>query len=133
MTDRGSDATNQIVSIGIEAGTIEAAVDTLDAICSGRSTIPKVIKIDVEGHEPEVLEGASRCLRGALARIIENGDRSTVRRIMSVSFMRGPYFYSHRLCRLSTQPPRFAEDSIYIGTAFEAEYPHILVTHILVT
>src|SRR5262249_18784570 len=54
---------------------ISVSVDTLDAVLQGLS--PSIIKIDVEGYEPEIIKGAKNTLRsdGLLAVLMElNGS-----------------------------------------------------------
>jgi len=127
MTDKGSDPTNRIVSGESEGPMIEVTADTIDAICALHGIVPRLIKIDVEGHEREVLEGAARHIGGALACIVEDGDRREVTEIMSNYFMRGPFYYNHRLAYLSRQAQRLREDSVYINRRFEDEYPHVRI------
>ncbi|RZL13379.1 MAG: FkbM family methyltransferase [Pedobacter sp.] len=69
------DTCNHVSSDSVE-GT-EVNVDTLDNVLNGRS--PLLLKIDVEGFETEVLEGAAKCLKDPVLKaiIIElNGDGS---------------------------------------------------------
>jgi len=127
MTDKGSDPTNRVVPSGLEAGTIEVAVETLDGLCATRGFVPRLIKIDVEGHEAEVLKGASACLDKTVACIIENGDRGLVIDIMTKHFMRGPFYYSLKRGCLSRQPQRLAEDPIYISRSFAEQFPEIRI------
>jgi FkbM family methyltransferase len=126
MTANGSDSTNRVIAADVQAGrTVDVEADSLDAICAALDLSPKVIKIDVEGYEPDVLEGAATCLTGTLACVVENGDRPRVRELMSERAFRGPFYYRHRLGWLSRQPQRLAEDAIYIGRAFEGAFPRI--------
>lgn len=46
-----------------DGSLITIATDTLDSFCAKRSYSPHVIKADVEGHEQQLLEGASRTIR----------------------------------------------------------------------
>lgn len=54
------DTMNRVALPGDDLPTITVPVDTLDALCNGR--VPAVIKIDVEGHEKSVLQGAAAVL-----------------------------------------------------------------------
>ena len=124
MTNNGADPTNRVVSgdAGTSA-TIEVQVDTLDAVCAAYAVQPTLIKIDVEGHEPHVLAGASACLRTVVGCIVENGDRTVVVDIMRAHGLRGPFYYRHKLGRLQREAQPLAEDAIYIGPAFESYAP----------
>jgi FkbM family methyltransferase len=48
--------------LGQKSCLIEVRRTMLDSYCTSES-IPTLIKIDVEGHEPEVLRGSSQCLQ----------------------------------------------------------------------
>lgn len=52
----------QVVSEA-SAGTREARVDTLDELVAAGGPPPDLIKMDVEGHEPAVLQGGAETLR----------------------------------------------------------------------
>jgi FkbM family methyltransferase len=56
----GLDTKNRLALPGEDIATVTVPVRTLDAICEGRT--PRVIKIDVEGHEASVLQGAIETL-----------------------------------------------------------------------
>jgi FkbM family methyltransferase len=53
----GADAISQLS----ETGDLEVEVAPLDELCSGM--VPRLVKVDVEGHEISVLRGAQRLLR----------------------------------------------------------------------
>jgi FkbM family methyltransferase len=58
----GLDAMNHVVAGGEEAvAAIEVPVETLDAVLAGAA--PVIVKIDVEGFETEVLDGAPLTMR----------------------------------------------------------------------
>ena len=68
------DSTNHVASDSETSDTVDVPVRTLDAILHGRS--PAVIKIDVEGHESQVLAGASAALQdpALLALVVETAN-----------------------------------------------------------
>jgi FkbM family methyltransferase len=51
-------------------GQHQVDVITLDAFCSKQGVVPDIIKIDVEGFEPYVLQGASRIIEQSLPYLI---------------------------------------------------------------
>ena len=73
FTDRGDDDQNRV----IEAGGIPVEVTTLDDLLS-KTSIPAVdlLKVDVEGYEKQVLEGAARTLQNTKCVYIETLERN---------------------------------------------------------
>ncbi len=129
MTSSTDSATNHVVPTdGPDAATVSVKVDTLDKICSRLGVMPSLIKIDVEGHEPEVLAGAVACLAACQAYLIENGDRAAIVSFMRKQGMTGPLYYHHDKAALLGDPQRLAEDHIYINRNFVAKTPTIQVT-----
>lgn len=128
MTCDRASVLNRVVADGDAAErTMVVVVETLDAVSAQLGLAPTIIKIDVEGHEPAVIEGASACLDAAQACLIENGDRGGI-----VSFLRGrgwqgPFYYHHRVARLRTTPQALAEDQIFIGPGFRAANPAVAI------
>jgi FkbM family methyltransferase len=59
-----------------EGGPLTVPTVTLDAFCSARSLVPSLIKIDVEGEEVRVLEGAARVIaeHGPIILLSTHGD-----------------------------------------------------------
>lgn len=127
MTDNGADVLNHVVTGG-GAGTIAVLVDTLDAVCRRQGAWPKLIKMDVEGHEPQVLEGALECLAQVLAVIVENGERDAVVRLMATAGLRGPFYYRHASSMLSRQPQGLAEDAVFTGLRFESQISGVTIS-----
>lgn len=126
MTNNGADPTNHVVSEA-GAGTIAVPVETLDAICRRAGKWPALIKMDVEGHEPYVLAGASECLSSVLAVIVENGERDEVTQPMFASGLRGPFYYRHGRSVMHREPQGLAEDAVFIGRGFEEAVPGVTV------
>ena len=72
------DAMNHVLAEGEQASSVEVPVLTMDELLQGR--VPKVIKIDVEGHEKAVLAGAVRTLSDpALAAVVMEVNGSGAR------------------------------------------------------
>ena len=65
----GLDATNHVVEEA-SAGCVQINVDTLDAICEENRDQISIIKIDVEGHEKELLRGAVKTLRDCPVNVV---------------------------------------------------------------
>lgn len=128
MTCNGASPINHVVTDASETNqTMVVAVETLDAVCERLGLSPTMIKIDVEGHEPAVLEGASACFNSADACLIENGDRPSVVSIMHGYGWQGPFYYHHRAARLATTPQSLAEDQVFIGPGFRAAHPAVVI------
>lgn len=70
----GMDTLNRVALEGEAFERVRVPVRTLDDLCSGR--IPKVVKIDVEGHEIAVLAGGARVLAdsGVEAALLETNE-----------------------------------------------------------
>lgn len=107
--------------------TIMVEVDTLDAICDRLQLSPALMKIDVEGHESDVLAGAVQCLASCEACVIENGDRSPIMSFMQEQAMIGPLYYHHAKSSLMLSPQGLAEDPIYISRRFSEKFPGIAI------
>ena len=129
MTAAGASALNRVVDgrDGDAVGTITVSMDTLDEICRRAGLVPSLIKLDVEGHEPEVLAGAAGCLERCHACLVENGDRAEIVAFMRHHGMAGPFYYRLRATVLQRSPQRLPEDPIYIGRGFARDFPHIAV------
>lgn len=128
MTCNGASPINHVVTGSAEADqTMVVAVETLDAVCARLGLSPTMIKIDVEGHESAVLEGASTCLKTAQACLIENGDRPRIVSIMHGHGWQGPFYYHHRAARLAKMPQGLAEDQVFIGSGFRAANPAVAI------
>jgi len=128
MTCKGASPVNRVVAPGAgSTDTIVVRMDTMDAICQRLTLVPSLIKIDVEGHEPEVLAGASQCLSACQACIVENGDRPSIISLMREHGMIGPLYYRHSTATLQHAPQSLAEDQIYIGRSFAENFPAVVL------
>ena len=82
------DALNQ-VTISEGPGTTAIQVDTLDALLGDRE--PSFIKIDVEGHEKQVIDGAQRVFASPklLAIQIETGEKAIENEVLGLMTAQG--------------------------------------------
>ncbi|HUI59825.1 MAG TPA: FkbM family methyltransferase [Steroidobacteraceae bacterium] len=108
------DTVNHALAAGETANSaISVSVETLDAVLGDR--LPAVIKIDVEGFESAVLDGAAATLRSRslLAVLMElNGsgsrygfsDAAIHQRMVSMGFTSAHYEPSHRLLKEIARP-----------------------------
>jgi FkbM family methyltransferase len=99
--------------------------DTLDHICEELRMTPKMVKIDVEGHEILVLQGFRRHLDGVDAFIIENGDSAEVFSFLKETGFLGPFHVHFSKRALTSQPQARVEDHIYISRRFSEELTDI--------
>ena len=125
MTCDKASVLNQVVSGPSDQPTVSVPVDTMDAICARLGHVPTVVKIDVEGHEPEVLGGAASILPRCAAVLVENGERPAVTAMMRDSGMAGPFFYRHRTRSFPTSPQPVPEDAVFLGPGFAARFPDL--------
>ncbi len=128
MTCRGASTVNHVVApdaAGEDTATVR--MDTLDAICERLALVPSIIKIDVEGHEPEVLAGAGKCLAACQACIVENGDRPSIVSLMQEQGMTGPLYYQHNAAALLLTPQSLTEDQIFVSRSFAETFPAITI------
>jgi FkbM family methyltransferase len=114
------------------ADAIDVEVSTVDALLAGR--VPLALKLDVEGYERAVLDGAARTLvdPGLIAMVVEMNDthtnadgttRSEVdERLRAVGFTRHRYEPFTRALSIDTGPPPVGGNAIYVrDTARVAE------------
>jgi len=114
LTDSPESAINRIVNDNL-SDTSLLAVDsmTLDKALVGYSTDISYLKIDVEGHEFEVLFGSTLCLGKIPILQIESDDQERVKGLLRHYGYEGPYYinYLKKAFQLSAQ--KRAEDPVY--------------------
>lgn len=101
---------NKVASPAGTESTIAVRVEKLDAICS---RTPAIIKIDVEGHEPAVLEGAKQILSSSELRavVMENGGDGRVAIVTAAGFTACAYNWRERTV---FPAPITGYDTIYV-------------------
>ncbi|MEX5637760.1 FkbM family methyltransferase [Parafrankia sp. FMc2] len=110
-----NDTMNQIVPVGDESGRTEKVrMVRLDTIIGDQSDVA-LVKIDVEGHEPEVLAGAEQLLRRCRpALIVEYNDHGRLTKFFNQVDYR-PVFY--RPDERKIQPLRTSPDGRIAASA----------------
>lgn len=115
-------AENSAVHIKDIKNTIKVKTTTLDTFCEEHNIFPNIIKIDVEGFEKEVIEGAQNILKNVELLIIEINNKSLSRfgnpepiySILKKSDLEGPVFYNHDQLKYKSIN-RFNEDEIWLN------------------
>ncbi len=121
FSDYSDSAINMIVTEGKEkSGIIQVPSTTIDNLIddSSHNHNPVIIKIDVEGYEFSVLNGASRCLPKVSIIQIEGGESPEVQRLLHAYGINGPFYAHYHNKLLNRIPQRRQEDPLYIAENF---------------
>lgn len=93
---------------------LEVVSRRLDTLCQSLQVTPDLIKIDVEGHEPAVLNGLGQYCEAARAIFVERGNRPEILRWMQAASYSGPWYVHFNRGFLSTEPQGRPEDPGFI-------------------
>jgi FkbM family methyltransferase len=93
---------------------VEVPSRRLETLCQSLQATPDLIKIDVEGHEPAVLDGLGQYCESAGAILVEGGDRPEIQRWMRAARYSGPWYVHFNRNFLSPEPQRRPEDRVFI-------------------
>lgn len=108
---RGLDSMNHVVHQGGSTHQ-PVKIETLDTVLAGR--VPTLIKMDVEGYEPQVLAGAQATLASAETLAVEIEDRSPSSRQQLSEAGLTEHFYDPRIGRLGPEPALEASNALFI-------------------
>jgi len=135
----GSDSTNSIhsqLASGLNYGDVEVitcGVSTIDSLVDGGDAPPHFVKIDVEGHEAAVLEGANRLLASESAPLMiqfEYGStwipaRRTLQAVhaalVGFGYSVGRLYPDH----VEFKPYQFSDDDFRMGNMVATKCPHL--------
>ena len=118
FTDDDGSPVNRLMNEGEQGqATIRVAVSTGATVCEEEDLVPSVIKLDVEGHEVEVLRGFGDLLSGIkLLLIEENAGEGEVDALLP-DVLVGPYYVDYPARRISKTKTR-KEDAVYLHREF---------------
>ncbi len=106
-------STNRLIASSNRAAGVLVPITTLDNLCIKAGLNPTAVKIDVEGHEQEVLEGFRSCHDDALVLIVEKGEAPGIRRLLAGWGFAGPGYFHAAENAIMQRPTRRPEDPIY--------------------
>ena len=119
LTDYDESSINRIVSSREAPGrTMRVQAKPFHAVCNELGIAPDFIKIDVEGHEREVLDGFREWGSHAKLILIEGGERAAVREWMHLAGFEGPFFFQFKKYQLATKRQGRPEDPIYFHRSY---------------
>lgn len=95
--------------LGDDIRSVEVPAVTLDQFCAEHALTPSVIKIDVEGAEPFVLEGANAVLEAGPIIIFEMGVTTMLPDHVAVLRDRGYALYITDIYRFVSTPPSWSD------------------------
>lgn len=115
MTNDGISAVNRVVASAIAGGVTVPSkrLQTFLEGCTRRQ--PVIAKIDVEGHERDVLVGAGEALAKIQIIALEELAGSDFRQFMHSHGFDGPYYVDAMARRFSRIRPPLSEDGIFIS------------------
>ena len=118
----GHDTMNHVAAVGETTGVSDVPARTADELFY--DDIPLIMKIDVEGHEAELLSGASRLLPdprlcALLVEISKSGAELVMNTLTENGFAARCYDPSRR--RLSVSPPNIGQgNTLFVRITSEA-------------
>jgi FkbM family methyltransferase len=117
LTDEAQPELNHICETP-DSAAVRVASRRFDDVCRVLQLNPDIVKIDVEGHQCEVLEGFGEYRQIAKVILIEDGDHPEVRRWMHDSGYAGPFFVHFKGGYLSQERQPRPEDPVYVSRRF---------------
>jgi len=115
MTNHRSSACNKVVTSAVDRGVMVQSKRLQEFLDNISRREPILAKIDVEGHEMDVLEGAGEALGAIQLFALEELPGADFARLMNSRGFRGPYYADAIARRLSRVRPPFSEDGIFLS------------------
>lgn len=128
LTDDPGSAMNRL-SLGEGKRTIPVQLQRGDLFCSEHGVRPTVMKVDVEGHEHDVLDGFGPLLASVDLLQIEmmgwatgaERDEGAVHRLLQRWKLVGPLWCDFDAKTFSSVRPRRYQDSVYLSKRFRSD------------
>lgn len=116
LTDGRHSSLNRIVDAA-QSGTacLSVQCQTLDSLCTELGMRPDVVKIDVEGHESQVIAGFLDHLKNVSLLMIEGGEQHEIRSVMKEHGLLGPLYFHRSEGAFMRTPQKRAEDPVYLN------------------
>jgi FkbM family methyltransferase len=122
LSDHQESTLNRVLAAGEKVDhELHVTSRRLQTLCRELRITPDFIKIDVEGHEREVLDGLGESKTAPNMIFIEGGDRPEIQAWMRESEYVGPCFAHFKARVLSRSSQRRAEDPVFIRKNFVSE------------
>jgi len=123
FTDRAGSSVNRVLGSSENGETfLPVPCRTLDSACREFGIQPDIVKVDVEGHEGQVLAGFRQFLPRTKLVLIEGGEQPNTRSILNAVGFLGPvYFHFTRSAFLPFRQRR-AEDPVYVNQRHLEEF-----------
>jgi FkbM family methyltransferase len=101
-----------------QGGALLVRSRRFEDVCIELGLHPDILKIDVEGHEEEVLRGFGDFAGTAKMIFIENGDLPELRALLQTAGYNGPWFFHFKQKLLSKKKQARPEDPVYLAQDF---------------
>lgn len=114
LTDETEPELNHIVRSPDGVRAVRVPSRRFDSVCQALQVTPDIVKIDVEGHQQEVLEGFGEYRDAAKIILIEDGDEQRTRKLLRDAGYSGPFFVHFKRQILSEQRQARPEDPVFV-------------------
>lgn len=115
FTDGACNPGNRVLTGGETGGAITVPALTGQSFCQREQVQPDLLKIDTEGHEPEVLRGFGAVLSKVKVLILEENDApEVIAGCLPQGTFLGP-LYVDFTARRFTREKQWAEDAVYLN------------------
>jgi FkbM family methyltransferase len=127
LTDATESCLNSLVlpREEVEAPTVQVVARRFDTVCRITGVIPDIVKIDVEGHQREVLDGFGELQGRVKVILIEGGEEPSVKAWMQEAEYSGPWFIHFNSRLLAGHRQRRQEDPVFVHSNFFPELQNL--------
>jgi FkbM family methyltransferase len=130
LTDASELCLNSLVlpKAEVDTPTVQVLARRFDTVCRITGVTPDIVKIDVEGHQREVLDGFGELQGRAKVILIEGGEEPSVKAWMQEAEYTGPWFIHFNSRLLAGHRQRRQEDPVFVHPSFFLELQHLQFT-----